>query len=67
MNISSVNNAATAFRNSGWLDRFDDDETERAARFIRRESSGDYIDDEKFDALMRRFAVEIVGWLPTDL
>jgi hypothetical protein len=67
INVSSFMDAKTVFDNSGWLERFDDDESERAARFIRKHCSADNIDENEFNTLMKRFAVEVVGWSPTDL
>lgn len=66
-NVSTTRDAETAFSNSGWLDRFENDETERAGAFIRKNSSADHIDEDEFNALMARFAVEVVGWKPEDL
>lgn len=67
MNVSTYKDAATAFGNSGWLDRFEADETERAARFIFANASSDQVDTDEFNALMERFAVEVVGWDKADL
>lgn len=67
MNVSTFDNAKTAFQNSGWFDRFQDDESERATRFLRQHSSSGQIGVEEFDTLMSRFAVDVVRWAPGDL
>ncbi|WP_337186560.1 hypothetical protein [Phenylobacterium sp.] len=65
-NVSTIRDAETAFANSGWLDRFEGDEAERAAAFIRRHAP-DHITADDLDELMGRFAVEVVGWAEGDL
>lgn len=67
LNISSISDARGSFQNSGWLDRFDEDVSWEAAEFLRSNASADRIDEDEFNALLDRFAVEIVGWNEADL
>jgi hypothetical protein len=67
INVSTLRDAETAFFNSGWIDRFEADETAAAAAFIRRHCSADRIDETEFDHLLGRFAVEARGWSASDI
>lgn len=73
INLSTLHDAHTAYANSGWLERFEgadpeDRSDERSvARFLRRECGADRVTEAEFNALLSRYAVEVLGWSPSDL
>lgn len=66
-NVSTLNDARTAYTNSGWFERLDLDVDNAVARFLWRNASASHIDDDELDALMARCAVEVLGWDQSDL
>jgi hypothetical protein len=58
-NVEDLNNARDAFGNSGWQDRFDNDNIGNVvARFIRDNCSADFISRNELNELISRFIAE---------
>lgn len=68
INVATLDDAGTAYSNSGWLDRLLlGDDTDAVGRFIRQHCTADYIGADELNALIERYAVEVEGWDASEL
>lgn len=66
VNLTTLDDAKTAFTNSGWFERFGGDDTDSASpdvvgRYLRHHSGG-HITEAELNNLLSRFAVDVLGW-----